>query len=213
MQNEIDKISESYELLPWVRAVVQAIPSVGGSLDVILSSRATKINHERFEKMVSDVDHCLTQLGSTAYITQFLATDEYFEIFRRCTEIVVRNSNENKRKIVAGFLARTISANLIDDLSGQILEDLNVLQPIHLQALQFLPIKAGIRISKSVPPESLSTMSAAVFEKSMSDLERMGFIRFSNSGIGTYGGGTGGWETTEYVRIFREHIGLNLKPD
>lgn len=205
-KNQIDKFSESYESNPLFRAAIQSIPNFGGAIDTILASRATNINRQRFEELILDVNYCLSVLENKTEIIDFFNSEEYFEIFRRCTEIVMRTANSDKRKIVAKFLAQTISTDLINDLSTQILEDINLLQPIHLQTLKFLPNEAGIKVNKSIPPMELSTLSAGVYEKSMSDLERMGFIRYTNIGAGNFGGGGGGWETTEYIKIFKRQV-------
>nr|MBI3614145.1 hypothetical protein [Nitrospirota bacterium] len=50
----------------------------------------------------------------------------------------------------------------------------------------------------------VQAIPVATYRKGLADLERLGFIRFDNTGIGKLGGGGGGWKTTEYLAIFKQ---------
>lgn len=186
---------------------MQLIPGgVGSAFDVLLVGKANAINQKRFTELVSNVQTLLDRADATDLNNEFLNSEECFEIFRASAEIAARSADAKKREIVAHYLSGIIRAGVITDLSSQVLEDLRFLQPIHLQVLAALPITANEGVDKQHPPKAIENMPLNVYEKAISDLERFGFIRYNTTGIGTFGGGSGHWETTEYVRTFREHI-------
>ncbi len=202
---DISKFLGWYESSVWIRALVQLAPG-GGSVDVVLAGKASAINQRRFEELLLNVSEQLKELGKDKLDEKFLATDEFFELFRTAVEIAAHSASIEKRKLVAAYLSGTIDHAVITDLGTQVLEDLRFMHPLHLQVIASLPVEANQSVSKGRPPASLSGMSSGIYEKAMSDLERFGFIRYNTVGIGALGGGGGHWETTEYVRVFREHV-------
>lgn len=202
---DIGKYLEWYERATWLRALVQ-LPPGGGSVDVVLAGKAAALNQQRVEELLSEVSSRLETQDEMKLDKHFLTSEEFFEVFRTAAEIVARSASAEKRRVVAAYLSDTIANAVVTDLSNQVLEDMRFMQPVHLQVLAALPAVANQVVSKVNPPEQLQKMPASVYEKTMSDLERYGFIRYNTSGIGTLGGGGGHWETTDYIRVFREHV-------
>src|ERR1035438_2136956 len=62
----ISKLQLRYADTLSLRASVQAIPYIGGSLDTLLAGRAAQIHLERVEKFTSDLAHRLTAVESAA---------------------------------------------------------------------------------------------------------------------------------------------------
>ena len=62
----ISKLQQRYVDVVTLRACVQAIPYIGGSLDTLLAGRATQIQLQRVEKFASDLAHRLASVESTA---------------------------------------------------------------------------------------------------------------------------------------------------
>jgi len=212
MTNETTKMLKAYGNAPWLRALVQLVPGGAGScVDVLISNKLTEINQKRVEGLFEDVSVQLEDLGEKKLNKQFLSSEEFIEIFRASVEIVARSADANKRKIISDYLAGIVRCENITDLSGQVLEDIRSLQPVHLQVLAILPSASDTKVDKAHPPEALDGMPAVVYEKCMNDLERFGFLRYSTEGVGTLNGGSGQWETTAYVKIFCEHVGSSSK--
>lgn len=114
----IDRILTGYESAPWLRAVIQAVPIVGGSLDTLLSWRGVALNKQRVEEMFCQVSERLTILRLESLDTEFLGSEKFFEIFRACAEAVAKTSDGEKRKLVANYLAGTIHQAIITDLTA-----------------------------------------------------------------------------------------------
>ncbi len=159
----------------------------------------------RVNELIAGVSRRVQALEGALPIA-LLQSETFFEAFRTAAEIVARSADQKKREVVAEYLSGMIRDGFVTDLGTQVLEDLRFLQSLHIQVLAALPSVENTPVNKQHPPESLGGMPADVYEKAMSDLERLGFLRYSTAGIGTLGGGGGHWETTSYVRVFRQHI-------
>lgn len=201
---DMNKLLNWYEGATWLRALVQ-LPPGGGSVDVLLAGKATELNQKRLNELIEDVNRRVQALEG-ALPVELLQSEVFFEVFRTAAEIVARSADPRKREVVAEYLSGMIRNGVVTDLGAQVLEDLRFLQPLHFQVLAALSPVANSPVSKQHPPESLASMPVEVYEKAMSDLDRLGFLRYNTAGIGAFGGGGGHWETTDYVRVFRQYI-------
>lgn len=122
----VDRMLAWYEGQPWLRAVIQAIPFGGGSADTLLAWRALHLNKRRVEELFGSISERLSSVEESSLDEEFLQSEQFFDLFRNCADIVARTSSEYKRKHVADFLAGTIVRGQVHDLSQQIVEDLRV---------------------------------------------------------------------------------------
>lgn len=79
----ISKLRQQYADLVVLRASVQAIPYIGGSLDTLLSGRAAQIHLERIDKFInllavrlSDLECATANLNDEAFADLMLSTLE-----------------------------------------------------------------------------------------------------------------------------------------
>lgn len=194
-----------YEKSYFFRAIVQAVPH-GGSVDTLLAGRAAEINKRRLEELMSNLSQRLDVMNQSVIRHEYLASEEFFDLLRSAVEVVIKCSDGGKRQLVSDFLVGNVINPVPNDLSFQVVEDLRVLQPFHLAVLKEMPDDAGIGVDRLNPPVALHRMDTAVYQKAISDLERLGFVRYDEAGIGTFGGGSGKWVTTPYLDVFRRTI-------
>lgn len=202
--NQFEKLVDGYDRRVLLRLVVQAIPG-GSTVDAVIAGKASQLSQERFDELVSHVSTELEHLDKQKLDIKFLASEEFFEIFRSTAEIVARTVNKEKRRILGDYLAGVAQLSTIGDLEAQVLEDLRNLQPLHLIVLASLPKGAGKPIQNSAPPE-LGHLEKGAYAKAISDLERFGFIRYDTINIGVIGSSGGIWSTTEYQDIFWQRV-------
>lgn len=194
-----------YEKSYLLRALVQTVP-YAGSIDMLLAGKAAEINKRRFDELLSDIAQRLDVMDQSMVRHEYLASEDFFDLLRLAVEVVVKCTDDAKRKLVADFLVGNAIAPEPNDLSFQVVEDLRVLQPFHLQVLKELPEDANAGVNRLTPPEAIHWMDHAVYQKAISDLERLGFVRYDEAGIGTWNGGSGKWVTTPYLGVFRRAI-------
>jgi hypothetical protein len=214
-QNLADKALLLYESQPWFRALVQAVPFVGGSADTMLAWRAVHLNKVRIDNLFNEVSQRLSQIEEAALNNEFIQSEEFFEILRSCAEAAARTASEYKRKRVADFLAGTIKTARIHDLSQQIAEDLNVLQDFHLHILALIPqhlkhaltsTDVSVEIIDIHTLQNSSGFDWGIFSKGISDLERLGFLSQDSVGMTFEEGSIMVRRTTKYLSIFRESL-------
>lgn len=202
----VDQAMRWYERQPWLRAVVQAVPPVGGSLDTLLAWRGTALAQARFEEFVASVSARLGHLESASNRDRLLASEEFFELFATTVEAAVGSASSEKRARAAAFMAGTIRSAHLQDLSQQIADDLVALRDLHLRILASLPEDPRFGFLTDARGANQLGMSDEVYAKGLSDLARFGFIRLNTESTGTFDSGPPEWETTEYLAVFRRAI-------
>ena len=220
-KKSIDRALLLYESQPWFRALTQAIPYVGGSIDTILASRGVRLNKKRVNELLSNVSERLSTVEESSLNEAFLQSEEFFDLLRSCAETVARTDSEYKRNHVAAFLAGTIKHGATHDLSQQIIEDIRLLQDFHLHILNTLPQslipnilrpEAERESNKVIDLHALKEATGldwGVFNKGISDLERLGFINYSSEATVWGGGSVDACRATRYLNIFREAVAVD----
>lgn len=192
-----------YQDKVWIRAIIQRLPglwglNVFGLVDTYLASIGARKDRERVEELFRHVFTRLYRLEDSQQRVEFVRTEDFQEAYRTCIETVTRSASEEKRRLVANYLAGTIEQGTITDLTQQMAEDLKALQPFHLLILSRLPPKIG-----DWPPQAIEGMDATDYEKGLSDLERWGFLKMTG-GSGRLNGGRGHQAVTSYWPKFRQ---------
>lgn len=220
-KNAIDSALVWYQSQPWFRAVIQFIPFCGGPIDTVLASRADNLNKERVEELFSNVSKSLSKIEESSLNKVFLQSEEFFDLLRSCAETVARTVSEYKRNHVAAFLGGTIKQGQTHDLSQQIVEDIRLIQDFHLHILNTLPQSLTSNIlrpegeresDKVIDLHALKEATGldwGVFNKGISDLERLGFINYSSEATVWGGGSVDVCRATRYLNIFREAVSID----
>jgi predicted RNA-binding protein with EMAP domain len=218
----VDRMLAWYGSQPWLRAVIQAIPYGGGPADTLLAWRALNLNKRRVEELFGNISERLSSVEESSLDKEFLQSEQFFDLLRNCADIVAKTSSEYKRKHVADFLAGTIVRGQVHDLSQQIAEDLRVIQDFHLRIITSLP--------RSLIPNVLRTegerekdkiidfhklreivgMEWGMFNKSISDLERFGFIRYTSEATSWVDGDIRTCRPTHYLAVFNNEVSASV---
>lgn len=227
LSGNLDKASIWYEKTPWMRALIQTLPSfppefggigAGGPIDTLLAFRGSQIARQRLEEMISHVSTRLEYVEDASLARSFLQSDEFFDILRESIRIVAKTSSEEKRARIAAFLSHAILSARVGDVSEQILHDLDLLKDFHLAIIDKVP-EASI---PSVHNQTNSTLGRlqidlhllkakagleqSIFNKGIADLIARGFIRAESVGT-TYGhGDILEYRPTGYLRLFRNSV-------
>jgi hypothetical protein len=208
MANEVtvrdfpDEIMAWYEAQPWLRAAIQAVPVIGGSADTLFAWRGTVLAQRRFRELLEGVSRRVADVEAAGRLATQVDDERFVELLKISAETATASASKEKRSRAAALLAGVLRAGKIDDLSNQVARDLAVLDDFHLVILASLPHVVGAEINPTRRPPGLDSVSDGVYQKGISDLERVGLVRYENSGVGMWGGGGGRWMTTEYMPFF-----------
>jgi len=149
VRDALAKASERYGELTLVRAAVQAIPWVGGTLDTLLSGRGSKIQYERVIHFLAELDARLHQLEAVEGINE----EGFYDLMLNVFDSVIRARSEKKRVRFAQLVANQIAfARSWEDaeMAASLLRDLTETHVAILEAALQAPVCArpfeGLRV-------------------------------------------------------------------
>lgn len=198
-----------------LRLLIQLLFPAWGPFDSLLGKKDTDFYQDRVLKLFETIIRDVSNLEEEAVRKQFICSEEFLELLGSCVDTVARTASRNKRRYVAAFLSGTIRQATIHDLSQQIAEDLKVLQNFHLHLLALLPnhlkktltsTRLSIEIIDIQELQEHSHMDWGIFNKGMSDLERLGFVGQISIGATMEEGSIMVFRPTKYFEIFKDFL-------
>ena len=85
------------------RAFVLAIPGIGGSLDLVISSggqRSEERIHEFLDDMKKDMQERLEAVEDSAIDEEYLQSEEFFDLLMKALDTAIKTRDETKRAYV-----------------------------------------------------------------------------------------------------------------
>jgi hypothetical protein len=131
IKNKLVQASKVYADQTVVRAAINAIPFIGGSLDILLSSTGQNFVIKRIETLISELNVQLQQLDNSKINHEFLETEVGFDLVIKAFNSASRTRQNEKLKLYAKILkgALTEGKEYQEDdpeLYLQIIEELSV---------------------------------------------------------------------------------------
>ena len=123
--------SERYAEATKLRALVQAVPYVGGSLDILLAGAGSKIQISRIE----DLLHQLQDQFSMLPVAPEYDEEKLFDIVMMAMENAAKARATEKRKLYAGIVAKHVSENRDIEESEMAMRIAASLELVHLRIL------------------------------------------------------------------------------
>lgn len=131
--SEISKLRQRYADIVILRASVQAIPYIGGSLDTLLAGRAAQIHLERVEKFASDLAHRLAAVESAA---ANLNDEAFADLMLSTFEEVARTRSDQKRSRFAEIITNQIAKPIPWEEPENAVRLLSDLEGIHIEIIE-----------------------------------------------------------------------------
>lgn len=128
----ISKLCQRYADHVVLRASVQAIPYIGGSLDTLLSGRAAQIHLERVEKFASDLAHRLAAVESA---TANLNDEAFADLMLSTFEAVARTRSDQKRSRFAEIITNQVARPMLWEEPENAVRLLSDLEDIHIEII------------------------------------------------------------------------------
>lgn len=165
---KLEKLSAQYGDTATIRAIIQAIPYIGGSLDTLLSAAGQKWRVERAEHFFKELDEKLRALSSPPKLKDVASSEELHDLVHFALEQVIRIRSSEKRKKFASIVCRQIAeapawdeaeqaCRLLADLTDT---DLHVLMTAVNAPVCGHPFD-GLRVSELPHYKSLSEVTSA----------------------------------------------------
>lgn len=103
--SDSDVAAEVYSESVETRQFVKAIPLVGGYLDDLFTTRASKINDERLTRLMEDLKSEFSALSASSVRKEFLSSSDFDHLVLETIRRSVRCRSKEKIKRFAGLLA------------------------------------------------------------------------------------------------------------
>lgn len=209
-EKSLQKFSEKYGDVTALRAIVQAIPYVGGSIDTLLSDSGQKIKWRRVEDFLQKLEGRLSKLEKEPAITNLAENESAYDLLAFGLEQAMKTRSEEKRDYFANVISNQIKQTKEWDDAETALRLVSELSALHIQILKLAinapecgepfakkrvicvsPTDAKRIESKGVPPTDISRNLTGVPESVLkfhcSELIARGLLK--DEGIGRMGMG------------------------
>lgn len=129
----IINLSDKYGQQTWFRALIQAIPYAGGSLDTLISAKGQKWREERISYYISEFSKDIDSLNDKF---EKIMSEEFFDLFRSHIENVDKTRSKSKIKRFANLLLNQIERQANWDEPEIATRILNALTDSHVMILK-----------------------------------------------------------------------------
>jgi len=218
IHEKLEEAGEWYVNKSLVRAVLVAVPYIGGSLDIIFSSRGSAIVQSRLLDFVSSLDKEMARIRESMVDKDFLESEEFFDLSVRALEYTTRTRDREKLSLYAAILRGATVIQDRDDFSAE--EYLQVLAELSSPEIR---VAKAIYEQQREPPSKDQDNPAWVIQKGWDDLanqcrsvpeedlpfillrlQRAGLIKEYVGAIVGYAGGV--YAVTGFFRKLMRHL-------
>jgi len=208
IKSKLIKASEIYGNQTIIRAGINAIPFVGGTIDVLLSSYGNNFVIKRLESFISELQNQFEQLDNKKIDQSFFETEEGFDLIVKSFSSASRTRQKEKLRLYAKIIkgAITVGKEYEEDepeLYLKIVEELSLKELMVAQYLYQLkeierknPEDNNINSAQAEMTNDAKWLSAKYPEFREDELVSI-FVRLEKTGlikelVGSYLGYTGG---------------------
>ena len=109
----VDRAAQFYEEANWLRALVQAIPSVGGTLDTLFAWRWNHIQRQRYEAFLESLRRHMERIDANRLDRDFLESDEFASLFIDVSSRVTREYETEKIHLFRNALVNSAMSEFV----------------------------------------------------------------------------------------------------
>ena len=134
IKKALEKASSAYGEKTSLRASIQVIPYVGSALDTLFSGKGAKIQQQRVEVFLAELDERLRKLEG---FTDLEPTGELLDLFTNVLDGVVKTRSSVKQKYFASVVSNRVSSSgnwEEAETAARLLKDL---EEMHIRVLTF----------------------------------------------------------------------------
>lgn len=109
INNNLEKAAEKYANKTLLRAAINVVPYVGGAIDVLISSKASKISEKRILDFINSLSDNLTLVDENKIDKKYLDSDDFFDLIINCFERSSKTRSKLKKDYYAKILTKQIT--------------------------------------------------------------------------------------------------------
>jgi len=178
------ELSKKYSDNSLIRTVVNIIPYVGGSLDLLLTDKWNKFYQRRIENMLEQISNDMGQIEGKID-EEYLNTEEFFDIILKILKEASQTRLDEKRKLYSKVLRDSISKRKTKISLESIIDIISTLNETDLFFINriedFLKVN---KIKDYITTDGISTYNPTDYED-INEIKRV-LYRFSYLGLLDY---------------------------
>lgn len=111
----VDKAAAIYSSKGWLRAIVAAVPFVGGSIDALVTSRGTELAQQRVTALLDDLRAGLQRVTEAKVDQSFISSEAWDDLVMRAFRTAADTRDRDKIRFLAAVLTGSVT---LDDGAG-----------------------------------------------------------------------------------------------
>nr|WP_315202830.1 hypothetical protein [uncultured Flavobacterium sp.] len=99
---------EKYEESNVLRALVNLVPNIGGSLDILLSIKGSKWREERLKAFLTDLDKRIGEIENEEILDKISESEEFYDLMVQSMNSVIKTRHQKKIECYASILVNSL---------------------------------------------------------------------------------------------------------
>lgn len=126
---------EKYEENNVLRALVNLIPTIGGSLDILLSVKGSKWREERLREFLTDLDKRVKEMDNQELVKKISESEEFYDLIVQSMNSIIKTRHKRKIECYSNILINNLT-NPKSKISSELL--ISVLDTITIDEIEYL---------------------------------------------------------------------------
>jgi DNA-binding ferritin-like protein (Dps family) len=108
ISEKLQLAAQAYSNNTILRAAVNIIPYIGGSLDVLISSKGYKVVQKRIESLLEQLQRDMSSVKENMIDHTFLESEEWFDLVLKALESAARTRDSEKIRMYSKILRNSV---------------------------------------------------------------------------------------------------------
>jgi hypothetical protein len=112
ISEKLQLAAQAYSNNTILRAMINAVPYIGGSLDVLISSKGHKVLQERVESLLRQLQSDMSSVKENMIDRTFLDSEEWFDLVVKALESAARTRDSEKIRMYSTILRNSVITDM-----------------------------------------------------------------------------------------------------
>ena len=181
-RKELNSLLEKYNENKIFRAIINAVPYIGGSLDTLMTSDIQKKSMERFENFINLFSKEISEIKQDKLDYNFLKSEEFYDLYIQTLNLVIKTRLREKIRAYSKILASSLITETQNEINPE--DIVNIIG--NLTETHILWIKEIAKYQKSENPKTINKtiiFKAGTFDKFTKEYSLFGLIGLLNNNL------------------------------
>ena len=119
LEKSLSAAFQKYSELTLLRAAIAAIPYIGGPIDILLSSKASKITQRRLGEFIDFVTAEMAKLDQQTIDREFIESEEFYDLLMKAFDRSIRTRSTEKKRVYARILRAGVESGGADSTTAE----------------------------------------------------------------------------------------------